>query len=173
MSVLLRPNFPEDIMPSVLWHRIETLDGRVLSRTHSVGVYSKWRWIIDNIKADCECTYDDIDIEDSPEDGEFITVDKRRYARVHSWVEPAPSKMGVIPTVAMEDYSETEEHKQAMEERETITANAAAQVELERLRAKVAYLENEVDTWKERYEAADEALSQTIRDFDKLLNEVR
>lgn len=161
MSVLLRPDFPEEPMsvwylkpPMSLWYEIRTLDGRQISATHSLGD-GKWQWITDVIKGDAECDYDDIDIEESDE-GDFITVQGERYARVR------PLK---------EDFSETEEHKQAMEERETITANAAALMEIARLKAQVAYLTSEVETWKDRYEAADEALGQTIRDFDKLLNE--
>jgi uncharacterized protein YlxW (UPF0749 family) len=157
MSVLLRPDFPED--PMTLWYEIRTIaDNRVLSRTHSIGSGSKWQCLKDVIRADAECDDEDIDIEET-DDGDFITVDGKRYARIRSLV--------------VEDYSDTEEHKQAMDEQEIFKANAAAQVELARLRAKVAYLEHEVDSWKERYDAADEALSQTIRDFDKLLNEVR
>lgn len=141
-----------------LWYEIKTLDGRVLSRTHSVGD-GKWEWITDVIKADAECDYIDIH-EESDESGDYITVKGKRYAQVG-------------PMREKEDFSDTEEHKLAMEEREIFKANASAQVELARLRAKVAYLEHEVDTWKERYEAADDALEQTVRDFDRLLNEVK
>lgn len=139
-----------------VWYEIKTLDGRVLSRTHSVGVSdAKWRWIKDNVRANAECDDADIDVEETDNDGDFITVKGERYARVQ----------------ISEDFSDTEEHALAMEEREIFKANASAQVELARLRAKVAYLEHEVDTWKDRYEAADEALTQTIRDFDKMLND--
>jgi hypothetical protein len=139
-----------------LWYEIKTLDGRVLSRTHSAGD-GKWQWITDVIKADAECDYIDIH-EESDESGDYITVKGKRYAQVG-------------PLREKEDFSDTEEHHKAMEERETFKAEAAAQIELARLHAKIAYLEHEVDTWKDRYEAADEALSQVIRDFDKMLDE--
>jgi hypothetical protein len=163
MSVLLRPDFPEDPMsvwylrpPMTHWLEIKTLDGRVLSRTHSAGD-GKWRWITDVVSADAECDHIDVS-EDSDESGDYITVKGKRYAQVG-------------PLREKEDFSETEEHHKAMEEQEIFKAEAAAQIELARLRAKVAFLEHEVDTWKERYEAADEALEGTIRDFDKWLNE--
>lgn len=134
-----------------LWYRITTLDGRELSRTHSVGE-GKWRWITDTIKGSAECNYEDIDIEES-DDGDFITVNGKRYARVQP----------------LEDYSESEEHKQAMEEREMFKAEAAAQVEVARLRAKVAYLEHELDTWKDRYESAEEAHDATVKHYERIL----
>ena len=148
MSVLLSPDFPEDpTMP--LWYRITTLDGREISRTHSLGD-GKWRWITDTVKGNAECAYEDIDIEET-DDGEFMTVKGERYARVQP----------------LDDFSETEEHKQAMEEREVFKASAVAQMELARLRAKINYLENEVDLWRDRYQSAEQALEATIRDVNK------
>jgi hypothetical protein len=146
MSVLLRPDFRKDIV----WYEIRRLsNGGVISRTHSIGDASaKLRWIVQNIMGDAECHYEDIDFEDS-DDGEFITVRGERYAQV------------------VTDFSQTAEHKDAMEEREAITANASAYAEIERLKATIAFLEHELDIWKDRYEAADEALEQCIRQWDK------
>ena len=79
-----------------LWYRITTLDGREISRTHSLGD-GKWRWITDTVKGNAECNYEDIDIEES-DDGDFITVKGKRYARVQP----------------LEDFSESEENKQAI-----------------------------------------------------------
>jgi len=131
-----------------LWYRITTLDGRELSRTHSVGD-GKWRWITDTVKGNAECAYEDIDIEES-DDGDFITVKGKRYARVQP----------------LEDFSESEEHKQAMEEREAFKADARAQIELARLRAKVNYLQAQVDLWRDRCESCEDALEQTIKSFE-------
>jgi hypothetical protein len=147
MSVLLRPDFRQQ--NDHVWYAIQTLDGRELSRTHSLGD-GKWRWVTDTIRGAAECDYEDIEVEESDE-GDFITVNKKRYARC----------------VMLEDFSDTPEHKQAMEEREVIVASAAAQQQIARLQAKVAYLQAEVDTWRDRYEAADEALEQCIRQWDK------
>jgi hypothetical protein len=151
MSVLLRPDFRKE----TVWYEIRTLDGRCLSRTHSLGHDGKWRWITDTIRGAAECDYEDIDVEET-DDGDFITVKGKRYARC----------------VMLEDFSDTPEHKQAMEEREAIVASAAAVFELARLKAKVAYLQAEVDTWRDRYEAADEALEQCIRDWNRDREEV-
>jgi hypothetical protein len=85
------------------------------------------------------------------DDGDFITVRGERYA----------------VCAMIEDFSDSAEHHEAMAERAAITANAAARMEIARLEAKVAFLAHEVDIWKDRYEAADEALEQTIRQWDK------
>jgi hypothetical protein len=146
MSVLLRPDFRQNHV----WYAIQTLDGRELSRTHSLGD-GKWRWITDTIRGAAECDYADIEVEETEDEGDFITVREKRYARC----------------VMLEDFSDTPEHKQAMEEREAITANASAYAEIERLKATIAFLEHELDIWKDRYEAADEALEQCIRQWDK------
>ena len=89
------------------------------------------------------------------DEGDFITVNNKRYARC----------------VMLEDFSDTPEHKDAMEQREIVTANASALIEIERLKATIAFLEHELDIWKDRYEAADEALEQCIRQWDKEHNE--
>ncbi len=157
MSVLLRPDFRQNHV----WYAIQMLDGRCLSRTHSLGHDGKWRWITNTIMGETGCEYDDIDLEsplpdETNEVMDYITVHGERYA---------------VCTM-MEDFSETAEHKQAMEEREVIVASAAAQQQIARLQAKVNYLQAEVDTWRDRYEAADEALEQCIRDWNRDREEV-
>lgn len=134
-----------------LWYELRTLTGRPLSRTHSLGD-GKWRWITDNIKGDAECHYEDIDIEDA-DDGEFITVKGERYA------------------VVLTDFSQTPEHKQAMDEREAITATAAARRQIDKLEAEVAYLKHEVDVWRDRCDSLNEDFDRTIAEFNRTYRE--
>jgi hypothetical protein len=186
MSVILRPEFPgssvpckdaddDSAAPSVhappvgrssetVWHELRTLDGRLLSRTHGLGHDGKWRWVTDNIKGDAECDYEDIDIEEA--DRDYITVKGARYAIVDRI------------DVEYEDFSNSAEHHEAMTEREFDGANEAALKEIallkvrlafmdQKYRAQVAMLEHQVDVWRDRAEASDQALESCIRDWNK------
>jgi hypothetical protein len=63
----------------MLWHEIRTIDGRTISRTHTLR--NRWEWILDVISQDAGCDPDEIDIVET-EDGDIITVDGHHYARV-------------------------------------------------------------------------------------------
>jgi hypothetical protein len=76
-------------------------------------------------RGDAECEYDDIGVEEA-DDGDFITVRGERYT----------------VCAMIEDFSDSAEHHEAMAERAAITANAAARIEINRLEAKVAFLEH-------------------------------
>jgi hypothetical protein len=71
----------EGSMSNTVWYEIRTLDGRRLSRTHGLGHDGKWRWVTNTVMGETGCDYEDIDIEEA-EDGDFVTVHKKRYARV-------------------------------------------------------------------------------------------
>lgn len=64
-----------------VWYEIKTLDGRTLSRTHSLGTIGRWSWITDVIMADAGCDLEDVDIEETEDEGDYITVKGKRYAR--------------------------------------------------------------------------------------------
>jgi hypothetical protein len=172
MSVILRPEFPGSSVPckdadddsaaspanappaarssGVVWYEIRTTDGRCLSRTHSLGD-GKWRWITDTIKGDAGCDYSDIDIEEDSE-RDYITVHGKRYA------------------VVFADYSDTPEHHAAMAEREQYIAQTrlrVSQARIEMLQKQIDYLHQEVDIWRDRCEAADQALESVIRDWNR------
>lgn len=63
----------------MIWHEIRTMDGRTLSRTHSIS--ERWQWILDVISGDAGCDHDDINIIET-EAGDIITVKDKPYARV-------------------------------------------------------------------------------------------
>jgi hypothetical protein len=62
-----------------VWYTIKTLDGRTLSRTHSLD--HKWEWISDVVAADAECWTADVSLKET-DDGDIITVHGKPYARV-------------------------------------------------------------------------------------------
>jgi hypothetical protein len=62
-----------------VWYEIKTLDGRTLSRTHEPG-FNRWLWIADVIMADADCDLEDIGVEETEDEGDFITVNRKRYA---------------------------------------------------------------------------------------------
>ena len=143
-------------MPNTVWYEIRTLDGRRLSRTHGLGHDGKWRWVTNTVMGETGCDYEDIDIEEA-ETEDFITVDKKRYARV------------------IEDFSDTAEHHEAMEDRdeiqrltkEVVTLTVKLQFLRAKYEAEVEMLRHQVDTWRERYEASDQALESCIRQWNK------
>ncbi len=63
-----------------VWHTIKTLDGRTLSSTHNIKG-NMWDWIVDVIMGDAECRSIDINMEETEDEGDFITVKGKRYAR--------------------------------------------------------------------------------------------
>jgi hypothetical protein len=173
MSVILRPEFPGSPVPckdagddsaaspvhappaarssDVTWYEIRTIDGRCLSRTHGLGHDGKWRWVTSVICGDAECHYEDIDLEEAT-DRDYITVRGKRYAVVN------------------EDFSDTADHHAAMAEREEIIAKTALQVSrarVEMLEKQIDYLHHQIDIWRDRCEASDQALESCIREWNK------
>ena len=65
----------------MIWHEIRTIDGRTLSRTHSIS--QRWEWILDVITGDAGCDWEDVNIIET-EDGDIITVKGKHYARITS-----------------------------------------------------------------------------------------
>jgi hypothetical protein len=60
-----------------VWYAIKTLDGRTLSRTHSLA--DRWSWIADNVMADTGCDLEEINIEETDE-ADYITIRGKRFA---------------------------------------------------------------------------------------------
>lgn len=63
----------------MIWHEIRTIDGRTLSRTHTLR--DRWAWVLDVVSGDAGCDHDDIDIAET-DDGDVITVRNKPYARL-------------------------------------------------------------------------------------------
>jgi RNase adaptor protein for sRNA GlmZ degradation len=129
-----------------LWTELRTVSGRKLAATDHL--INRWDYARPIIADDAGCHEDEIELLTI--DGvDWYCVDGIPYARL------------------VDDFSQSPGHKQAMEEREAITATAAAKRQIEKLEAEVAYLKHEVDVWRDRCDTINEDFDRAIAEFNR------
>lgn len=129
-----------------LWTELRTVDGRCLAR--ACGLINRWDYARPIVASDAGCREDEVELQEH-DCVDWYCVNGRPYARL------------------VDDHSATPEHIRAMEEREAITANAAAQRQIARLEAEVEYLKHEVDVWRDRHDSVEADFDRAVAEFDR------
>jgi hypothetical protein len=129
-----------------MWTELHTIDGRCLARTSNLT--NRWDYARPIVARDADCPEDDVELQEH-EMVDWYCVNGKPYARL------------------LDRFDESPEHKQAMEEREVYTSSAAAQMQIAKLEAEVAYLKHEVDVWRGRCDAVEQDFDRAIAEFDR------